>query len=134
MNISQIEKREKALRARAEDLKARGRECEAKGYPDWLYNSIQRDFKEWEVERDEIANERYKYAAGQKFATKMGGNPGGQKGFDGAVETKAVTKTVSPLQVPVSEYRGLYEAVKKRLPSYRIDCNNFTNDVNTNAG
>ena len=55
--------------------------------------------------------------------TKMGGNPGGQRGYDGSAsaETKAVRGPLSLLQIPDAEYRGLFEAAKKRLPSYRID-------------
>jgi hypothetical protein len=121
MNIAHIERRERELKARAEDLSARNKDCEAKGDPAWLTKSIDRDLRELQTEWEQVAAERKQYEAGKAFVNKMGGNPGGQKGF-GTAETKAVTaKTVSPLQVPVSEYRGLFEAVNKKLPTYRID-------------
>ncbi len=122
MNISQIEAREKELRARAEDIAARAKDCERKGNPAWMTKSIDRDMAEWRVEWDQVADERKKYEAGQAFMTKMGGNPAGQKGFDSAqVENKAVGHAPSPLDISVDDYKGLWEATKKRLLSFRVE-------------
>jgi Phage capsid family len=52
-------------------------------------------------------------------AVEMSG--GNAAGHGPAAETKAVSRGPSPLNIPASEYRGLYEAALKRLPTYRID-------------
>jgi hypothetical protein len=124
------------LEARKADLIQRYKDVEAKGWSDShpTVKEFDRDLQNWLEDAERFNWERDGEQASKGFMNKMGGNPGGQAGYDGGeVENKAVTKTVSPLQVPVSEYRGLYEAVVKRLPSYRIDCNHFTNDVTTKA-
>ena len=70
---------------------------------------------EWSAENDRIAS-------GERIMSKMNG-AGSQRGYDDSAEaeTKAVRGPLSPLHIPESEYRGLFEAAKKRLPSYRID-------------
>ena len=57
---------------------------------------------------------------------------GGNSAGVGGIETKAVANAVpSPLAVPISEYKGLYEAAVRRTP-YRIDTSRLA-DVSTKA-
>jgi hypothetical protein len=48
------------------------------------------------------------------------------KGYGSAPETKVVNAAAAPLSIPESEYKGLWQAVQKRLPSYSIDFDNVT--------
>jgi hypothetical protein len=131
MTMAQIESREKHLRSTAEQLRERGKECEAKGWPDHLFKPLEKDFKKWQTDWEDLAWDR-KRVESSKFDPRLA-NAGNALGYDGEETTKAVTKTVSPLQVPVSEWRGLYEATRKRLPSYRIDSRSFADSVTTKA-
>ena len=42
-------------------------------------------------------------------------------GSDSFADTKAVGRQPSVLDIPEREYKGLFDAVQKRQPSYRID-------------
>jgi hypothetical protein len=119
ITLSQIESREKQLGDEGKKILARHQECKAQGNPDNLLKSVTKEMNSWQEKWDDLAWERKRFESDQFNKLRNGGNALGYDGGD--AQTKAVTKTVSPLQVPVSEYRGLYEAVTRKLPSYRID-------------
>jgi HK97 family phage major capsid protein len=125
MNLPEIERRERELRARAQEILARNEECDAKGNPAWLTKSIDRDIKELGADFDQVAAERKKHENGQALMTKMGGNPGGQKGF-GSAETKTGrVYTPSPLTFSEAQYRGLFDAVQHKQP-FRLEAETKT--------
>lgn len=111
MNISHVERREKELRTRAEEIRSRANDCEAKGDPEWMWKSIDRDMKEWQKEWDQVAAERKQYENGKAFMSKMGGNAG----------SLAETKAVTGLGISESDYKGLFEAVQRKLPSFKVE-------------
>jgi Phage capsid family len=125
MNLSQLESREKELSVKAKFIIARNEECELKGNPKSLREAVDKEMDAFTKEHEDLAWERKRWEASQAFGNKLGDNPAG------IGTTKAISKTVSPLQIPVSEYKGLYEATMRRLPSYRIDCKQF--DTTTKA-
>jgi HK97 family phage major capsid protein len=79
---------------------------------------LQEDWKDFQ--RDKEGAER-----ARALNVKLQGDAGN------SAETKAINRPVSPLDIPVEQYRGLYEAAVKRLPSYRIDCDKM--DVTTKS-
>jgi hypothetical protein len=117
ITLSQIESRENQIREEGKKILARYEDCKAKGGPE--LKSVSKEMNAWTEKLEDLAWERKRFEAGQNNKMRNGGNALGYDGGDAT--TKAVTKTVSPLQVPVAEYRGLYEAVTRKLPSYRID-------------
>ena len=131
MSLAQIESREKTLGEEAKRIIARDQDCVAKGNPDVTRKAVDKEIDAWTDKWEDLAWERKRFEA-NKWA-KVAGSAGNAAGYDGELTTKAVGKTVSPLQIPVSEYRGLYEATKKRLPSYRIDCSSFADSISTKA-
>jgi HK97 family phage major capsid protein len=112
VNISQIEKRENELRAQAGQIQARFKDFEAKGSPEWMGKSIDRDMADWKTEWNLVAAERKKYENGQEFINKMAGNAGS------LAETKAVP---SVMNIPTEEFKGLFDAVQRKLPSFRVE-------------
>lgn len=113
MQLSQIERREEELRAQAKEIDARFNDYEAKGSPEFLGKSIDRDLAEWRKAWDAVKAERKKCENGQELVKKMAGNAGSS-----LAETKAVP---SALNIPTGEYKGLFDAVQRKLPSYRIE-------------
>ncbi len=116
--MNTLESRERDLDRRYDDLKRRSKT---------LTNANKKQFvadaERWLEDNAAVERERKAFNLRQTAFAKIDGS---------ALETKAVTsKVVSPLRVPVAEYKGLYEAVTRKLPSYRIDCNHF--DVSTKA-
>lgn len=60
-----------------------------------------------------------------------GGSLGSQPNLS-SVGTKG-SAPVSPLHIPTTEYKGLFDAVQRRLPSYRIDTKGFLSEAGTKA-
>ncbi len=102
-----------------QDIESRQREHALKGVE--LHNragtakkngtlkSVDADIKAWLAEGDRLKADKDKAVMSA------------MKGFGSAPETKVVNAAASPLSIPQSEYKGLFEAVQKRLPSYSID-------------
>jgi hypothetical protein len=117
MNITQIAARKRANDQVGADLQKRITAVQAKGNPEALVRSIEPDFKAWKSEHDFLVNEKAKADNADAMMRRMGGN------FGAAADTKSVSNSqlISPMSVPASAYEGLFEAVKKRLPSYRME-------------
>ena len=130
MTLAQIESREKELGEEGKKILASHKDCEAKGNPDTMRKSVNKEMDAWQAKWDDLAWERKRFEAERSNKVRL--SSGNALGYDGET-TKAVTKTVSPLQIPVSEYRGLYEATVRRLPTYRIDSRSFADNVSTKA-
>ncbi len=120
MNFSQIETRQKDLDRRFEELKRREPTVTKQ-----THDKFVADLRQLQDDYDTLDRDR-------KIA-KIGGSAGSLRGYDGSVETKATHAPVSPLHIPTAEYKGLFEAVQRRLPSYRIDAKNFLGDAGTKA-
>jgi hypothetical protein len=84
--------------------------------------SIAPEFAQWEKEQNYLDEQWANLKAVEATHAKMGGNFGNAAGHDADLETKAVVNpAASPLSIPASEYKNLFEAVQKRLPSYAIE-------------
>ncbi len=94
-----------------------------KGYTkDQAYDRYEAKAVAWWEEQETLNREKERFETSDNFVKKMGGNPGGQAGFGPQSENKSMTgRTPSLFDIPAKEYKGLFEAVQKRLPSYRID-------------
>lgn len=125
MNITQVERRENELRARAKSIKARYDEYVAKGEPEWLGKSIDRDMAEWNIHWKAIEAERDKTEYGNAFMTKLGDNPAGL-GTEPDVVTKKMTGAqLNPLAFSDESLKAMYKAFKNRQPM-RIEAKGFS--------
>jgi hypothetical protein len=128
VNKSQIETRQKANNELGIWLRDKIGELKTKGYSE-AQAQMQHKAKmnQWFAEQEELDRARKGLDAIDAMSQKMGGSVGTASGHDGAdTATKAIGRPPSVLDIPQSEWRGLCNAVKKRLPSYRID----TSDMN----
>jgi hypothetical protein len=111
--MSIVEAKRAALRREAEELADHiVKAAQQKSWPDWLskrvsdHNVALKDF-----ERQQAAEK----------ATPAWATAAGDAGHAPTVTAKNVSRVASPLNIPVSEYKGMYHAAVKRLPSYRVD-------------
>lgn len=122
LNIGQIEAREKQLKAEAAALDKRLKSAETKGKSlDAVDPTFKFDFSKWEAEKDLLKTERKNAEAAAAMNKRMGGNAGNAAGYESEFENKRVGRGPSVLDIPQKEYRGLWEAVQRKLPSYRIE-------------
>ena len=68
-----------------------------------------------------IDHEKSRIDATKSFVAKAGHNYGNAKGVNSSAETKAVGRQPTVLDIPEAEYKGLFEAIQRRQPSYRIN-------------
>jgi HK97 family phage major capsid protein len=113
LNLQQIEVRERSLRTWGQELQDKINVVQAKGNKAAEVKTITPEFREWEAERDLLKRERQNYPD----ATKM--NNSADAATIGA--TSIANPAGSPLAIPQAEFRGLFEAVKRRLPTYQIE-------------
>jgi hypothetical protein len=127
-SAAQLERRGRELHEFANRLASRNKAAKTQAER----NALEPELKRLEAAFEDLNHEKGQLEATQAFSAKMGPSYGNSKGHDALGENKAVSRQ-SPLTVPVEEYRGLYEAAVKRLPSYRIDCDHFSDNVSTKA-
>jgi hypothetical protein len=104
MSISDIEARQREHRIKGIELDSRVQIARRNG----TLKSVDADIKKWLAEDERLKADRNKSVQAA------------MKGFGAASETQTKV-AASPLSIPESEYKGLFEAVQKRLPSYSID-------------
>ena len=128
VNKSQIETRQKANNELGIWLRDKIGELKTKGYSE-AQAQMQHKAKmnQWFAEQEELDRARKGLDAIDAMSQKMGGSVGTASGHDGAdTATKAIGRSPSVLDVPETEWKGLYEAVKRKLPTYCIDTANIT--------
>lgn len=115
MRISQIEKRENELHEQLNELSALHDTYTIKGISDGspLWEAYDRALSQWQKNWDAVEIERKKYDSSQELVKKMAGNAGSS-----LAETKAVP---SVLNISTQDYKGLFDAVQRKLPSFRIE-------------
>lgn len=80
------------------------------------YNAVKADAKQWLQEHEKFEADEVKVKA-----LSMRGM-GNARGYDDSfVENKAMPRQPSILDIPEREFKGLFDAVQRKLPSYRID-------------
>ena len=82
------------------------------------YNAVKADAELWLAEHEQFNAEK----TGSANAAALRGF-GNAKGYDcpTTAETKAVRRQPNVLDIPEKEFKGLFDAVQRKLPSYRID-------------
>lgn len=87
------------------------------------YNAVKADAELWLAEHEQFNAEK----TGSANAAALRGF-GNAKGYDcpTTADTKVLRRQPSVLDIPEKEYKGLFEAVQRKLPSYRIDVSNVT--------
>jgi hypothetical protein len=112
MNMKEVEARENQHRAKGIELNKRVQIAKREG----TLKSVDADIKNWLAE-----SERIKADKDNAVMAAMKGY-----GATSETETKVVNAAASPLHIPASEWRGMFEAVQKRLPSYSISVGDVT--------
>jgi hypothetical protein len=120
MDITQIAARKSANDRVGATLQKRIHDAQAKGSPEALIRAVESDFKAWKNEHEFLIAEKAKADGAEAMMRKMGGNFGSAL-YAGTKSASNTPQLVSPLSVPASAYEGLYEAVQKRLPSFRVE-------------
>jgi hypothetical protein len=107
-----IEHRRTQLKRDAEELgDAIAKAAKNKDWPSWL---------DQRLSDHQTAKKEFERQEAVQRATPVWAR-GAADASGSSVETKAI-QPASPLNIPEAEYRGLYHAAIKRLPSYRVDC------------
>ena len=129
VNKSQIEVRQKANNELGIYVSNKMAELRKKGYTEaQTLAQYKAKINDWYQEQEELDRARKGLDAIDATSQKMGGSVGTASGHDGAdTATKAIGRPPSVLDIPEVEWKGLYEAVKRKLPTYCID----TSDVTT---
>jgi hypothetical protein len=110
---SNLEAREKQLQEVVIKLQRRIDNCKSEKE----LSDIAVEVKAYEEARDQFNWDKERY----DHATKMRGQGfGNASGHGGQTTTKDVNRPVSPLDIPVAEYRKLHDAIQRKQP-YRID-------------
>ena len=129
MNKAQLEVRQKANNQLGLSIRNDIAELKTKGFSEAQAQTRHNArMDRWFAEQEELDRARKGLDATGAMSQKMGGSVGTASGHDGAdTATKAIGRAPSVLDIPETEWKGLYEAVKRKLPTYCID----TSDVTT---
>ena len=125
MNKTQIERRESELKDLAARLNTKVKAAKTQRE----LNSLEPELKRLEQAWDDLDHQKDRLKATEAFTAKTGHNFGNAKGHDDSAETKAVGRQPTVLDIPEAEYKGLFDAIHRRQPSYRIN----TADVTTKS-
>lgn len=125
MNKTQIERRERELRVIGVQLDAKVKAAKT----DAELDRLEPELKEFIQAHDDLDYQKSRLKATEAFAAKTGRNFGNAKGHDSCADTKAVGRQPTVLDIPEQEFKGLFEAIQRRQPSYRIN----TADIGTKA-
>jgi HK97 family phage major capsid protein len=85
-----------------------------------------KEVERWRADWDDFQREKDRAEAARAMSVKMGGSGGSARGHDVELETKAIGRQPSVLDIPQHEYKGLFDAVKRRQTSYRINASDVT--------
>ena len=112
--MSNIDARDREIKARAAELKTRFKTVEAKGFPSAECSKLHKDLEtlqedserlKWDRSRADIKGLGYGNAAGHDIETTEG---------------KAIGRQPTVLDIPEREYKGLWDALQRKQP-YRIE-------------
>jgi hypothetical protein len=99
---------------RAAELRKRYKTVEAKGFPSAECSKLHKDLETLQEDSERLKWDRAR-------ADVKGLDYGNAAGDDSFVENKRVGVGPTVLDIPQHEQKGLWEAVQRKLPSYRIE-------------
>jgi hypothetical protein len=137
LNRAQLDARQRALDAQAPILAKRIKATNAKSF-DGLDPKMLHDFERWKAEEKVLKNARQQLEGHEAIMAKNGpmGNSRGYEPESTTTTNKMVSRAANPLALSELQMRGMFEAVRNRLPSYRIEVDGtaaFAGNVGTKA-
>ena len=116
ISAAQLAVRERALQAEPDRLMPYIKAAQTKGVTS---RQPKAQAKRWQDEHDYLQKARENLEPMSKMANLS--YLGNSLGNENDVETKSGPRQASPLDIPKAEWKSLFEAAKRRLPSYRIN-------------